>query len=1110
MSDRYVNLALINHEKIPQSYEMDDFMKSTLHGTVDDLYFEKQTIALEQLFQPKQLLEHGSLQLRNKLLQGSINRQLESIVQGLPSPRERVQQTDKLLHDLQGSLPLSHAVLASLLQSVTQPSICSSSNVKGLKVLLDGAPGVGKTTFCHSACKAWADGKVFADFKLMVYVPLRDDQVANGKQIEDLLCYGPKKLREGAARELEDTDGENALLVLDGWDELSSQQKGKRSLLCKVIIGRLLPRCSILITSRPYASQWLRKPDVTSRHVEIFGFTEQQVEQCIHNMLGQDFPVAARALLEKLELRSDLKTLCYVPTNLAMVIYIYRSCTFDLPDTLTGIYDAFTTNALLRYLQEYDPSTEPTVHLRSRDALPTAILKLYRAMCLVAYHGLLQDKMVFSKEDLEEYHCELTTSSNTLGLITAFKGFTETGIDLKYQFLHLTIQEFLAAEALSHEPPEVQTKFVVDHLHDDRYRTMFRFLFGKCGLESMEAVLRFLFLTSINGKDSDRLLFLCHLLYEAHDPGFYRAVGRNISHADIRLKFPDDVSLFDTLVIGKFLSHASMQVKCLDLYDNDLTRQKLALLTESVDESSEITINELKLETRGCSINEVTPFLQHPVFSNVSSLRISLPTDPHIAAMFCSTIASMPKLTKVELFLRPPTVVDKAFLSSATENVYLAIIKVFAELTQNPRIDNLRLFLTSTTMPQLLDDASAVALIEMIQNRKIPLTLKIDVGLFGISFMKTFCDYAATPSKIKELHISDRLPSFNSSENTDDGRITASKAQVLFDGLKMNKSIDFLELNGCKQMFTNSAAVVALEEMLCTNSTLCSLHLKNCQISTMVAGSLSKALQVNNSLTDLTLHGVEEGVSTVLSSLATSSCTIDTLSLQGCHISNTDEPSITAILARNTLKCLDLTSNYLGPEAAINLFSTLKENTSLEKLVLSGSKSLDESDTEALPAAMEAALSKNHTLKVLKLDECSLPHPVVEAVATSLTKGSRLEVIDMAQSKVSVYGVRKLFVALQSNITLTKLTLQDNISLDSVTAGELNRMVALNTALTTLTIKFNSVFSETCTLKDFLKALHANSMLRNLGIDGLNVAEFDGVNFDRIRKRMAIITVDTR
>ena len=113
----------------------------------------------------------------------------------------------------------------------------------------------------------------------------------------------------------------------------------------------------------------------------------------------------------------------------------------------------------------------------------------------------------------------------------------------------------------------------------------------------MEVVLHFLFLTSINGRDCDRLLFLCHLLYEVNDPKFYKAVGRSIPCADIRLKFPDDVSLFDTLVIGKFLSHASMHVKCLDLYDNDLTRQKLALLTENVDESSDVTIDDLKLET---------------------------------------------------------------------------------------------------------------------------------------------------------------------------------------------------------------------------------------------------------------------------------------------------------------------------------------------------------------------------------------------------------------------------------------------------------------------------------------------------------------------------------
>ena len=186
--------------------------------------------------------------------------------------------------------------------------------------------------------------------------------------------------------------------------------------------------------------------------MEIFGFTEQQVNQCVRNMLH---PAAAEALLQKLEVRTDLKALCYIPMNLAMILYIYKALEFKLPSTLTGVYDAFTNNALLRYLQEYDPTTEPVTSLKDRKALPDEIKTLFKALCQVAYDGLLKDQMVFSKEELESYHTLLTASSNSLGLLTAFKGFSESGIDLKYQFLHLTIQEFLAAEALSQKAADV-------------------------------------------------------------------------------------------------------------------------------------------------------------------------------------------------------------------------------------------------------------------------------------------------------------------------------------------------------------------------------------------------------------------------------------------------------------------------------------------------------------------------------------------------------------------------------------------------------------------------------------------------------------------------------
>ena len=63
VSDQYINLALVNHKNIIRPDEMDEFAKSSLHGTVDDLYFEKESITLEHLFKPDSVLQGGSLHL---------------------------------------------------------------------------------------------------------------------------------------------------------------------------------------------------------------------------------------------------------------------------------------------------------------------------------------------------------------------------------------------------------------------------------------------------------------------------------------------------------------------------------------------------------------------------------------------------------------------------------------------------------------------------------------------------------------------------------------------------------------------------------------------------------------------------------------------------------------------------------------------------------------------------------------------------------------------------------------------------------------------------------------------------------------------------------------
>ena len=58
--------------------------------------------------------------------------------------------------------------------------------------------------------------------------------------------------------------------------------------------------------------------------------------------------------------------------------------------------------------------------------------------------------------------------------------------------------------------------------------------------------------------------------------------------------FPDNISLLDSIVIGKFLSLVGIHVKCLDMYtcNDDLSGQKLALITTNMSENCSGTIIE--------------------------------------------------------------------------------------------------------------------------------------------------------------------------------------------------------------------------------------------------------------------------------------------------------------------------------------------------------------------------------------------------------------------------------------------------------------------------------------------------------------------------------------
>ena len=96
----------------------------------------------------------------------------------------------------------------------------TESDDKPKKVLLEGAPGCGKSTLSLQLCYLWSKGELFQEYKLVILVRLRDPAVQNAKSLMDLLPYQDKTMAQDVEKLIRENNGNGVLLVLDGWDEI--------------------------------------------------------------------------------------------------------------------------------------------------------------------------------------------------------------------------------------------------------------------------------------------------------------------------------------------------------------------------------------------------------------------------------------------------------------------------------------------------------------------------------------------------------------------------------------------------------------------------------------------------------------------------------------------------------------------------------------------------------------------------------------------------------------------------------------------------------------------------------------------------------------------------
>ena len=302
-------------------------------------------------------------------------------------------------------------------------------------VLIEGKPGMGKTTYCKKVVFDWATGKhatgnCFANIVIVLLIKCRDVQSGLWEAIEDQIL--PREVGEDERERFFDFirhNQSNVLLILDGLDEVSEE---KLAMFSEVIEGRVLPNCRVVATARHEAGVKVRKYCDTLLEVE--GFTAKDVETFVRNYFRAE-PELAEQLIKHLYYAYDLYEILTNPLNTALLCLVYEDLNGVFPESRTKLYMEIVECVLRRY--------------RTKQQLPENgedLVDLYESQLKhlgsIALKGLLEDNLDFDEKELGKHKA---SDLPGFGFLSVQPGGSRLRPTRRYGFLHKTFQEFFAA-----------------------------------------------------------------------------------------------------------------------------------------------------------------------------------------------------------------------------------------------------------------------------------------------------------------------------------------------------------------------------------------------------------------------------------------------------------------------------------------------------------------------------------------------------------------------------------------------------------------------------------------------------------------------------------------
>ena len=350
-------------------------------------------------------------------------------------------------------------------------------------IIIEGAPGMGKTTLCKEIAYRWASNQILVEHNVVLFISLCNPAVKQIKDIRSLIQhFYSLDVHVGILEQYLNENSKNIAIIFDGYDEFSNSSD--ESIITKILNRKFLTECKIIITSRHTASYKLLNQDRKDAYirVEVLGFTKESKEQYIQKELNDSSKVSK--LQSYLDSHPSIETLCCIPMMMTILVYVFKKEN-ELTDDLTNLYETLVACAICRFYQKH----KNVKRFISLHDMPEECERYLRSLSKFAFLTLEKHQIVFTEQDVKSLcpNSPLTTSGlNGLGLVKVTQYFSIEVPDKQklgnpkvpdhraYNFINLSIQEYLAAYFLHSIDQSRQFQKLKDTFFSSQYNHMWK------------------------------------------------------------------------------------------------------------------------------------------------------------------------------------------------------------------------------------------------------------------------------------------------------------------------------------------------------------------------------------------------------------------------------------------------------------------------------------------------------------------------------------------------------------------------------------------------------------------------------------------------------------